>query len=79
VKFLETRDDTYFGYGANCISVHFKTGECRFLDLQEIFAVKPFDQEEGRHGSVVLPARGRMLEQEVDRRQGGWTRTQAGP
>lgn len=42
VKYIETRDDKYFGYGPNCISVHGVTGACRFLDIHEVLALQPF-------------------------------------
>ncbi|WTO37563.1 hypothetical protein OG399_25820 [Streptomyces achromogenes] len=42
VKYIETRDENYFNYGPNCISVHSETGECRFLDIHEVLAVHPF-------------------------------------
>ncbi|MYV50648.1 hypothetical protein [Streptomyces sp. SID2888] len=43
VKYIETRDHKYFNYGPNCISVHGETGECRFLDIHEVLALKPFE------------------------------------
>jgi hypothetical protein len=44
VKYIETRDEKYFSYGPNCISVHSETGECRFLNIHEVLALKPFKQ-----------------------------------
>ncbi|MCW7945021.1 hypothetical protein AAW14_24175 [Streptomyces hygroscopicus] len=43
VKYIETRDDKYFSYGPNCISVHRETGECRFLDIHEVLALGSFN------------------------------------
>ncbi|MEU5537585.1 hypothetical protein [Streptomyces sp. NPDC020362] len=42
VTYIETRDEKYFNYGPNRISVHSETGGCRFLDIHEVLALQPF-------------------------------------
>ncbi|MFF7970262.1 hypothetical protein [Streptomyces sp. NPDC007905] len=41
-KYVATRDDKYFAYGATHISVHSVTGECRFLSIHECLSEDPF-------------------------------------
>jgi hypothetical protein len=43
-KYIATRDDKYFLYGATYISVHSMTGECRFLSIHECSSVDPFNR-----------------------------------
>ncbi|MET8586411.1 hypothetical protein ABZX39_36915 [Streptomyces collinus] len=43
-RYIDTRNDKYFLYGATCIEVNGVTGECRFLGLQQLLAAgDPFN------------------------------------
>ncbi|OIJ63275.1 hypothetical protein [Streptomyces mangrovisoli] len=45
VRYLETRDDTYFLYGPNQIEVDGESGDCRSLGIQEILKRRVFTRD----------------------------------